>query len=319
MKVSGFTFVRNAEKLYIPVKAAIESVLPLCDEFIVALGNNDDDDSTEAIINSIETDKIKIVRTVWNSEKYPKNTEYARQTDIAKEHCTGDWLIYIQSDEALHEKDYPEIRETLKKYHEDNRVEGLLFHYNHFWGDYNHVHRSHGWYKKEMRIIKNNPAVHSWKDAQSFRVYDAFKPDDYREYQRSEGTRKLRVVQLDAEIFHYGYARPPEIMSGKRKRTYKTYHGEEKSNKLLRDLKDNFDYGPLDKVPVFKGTHPKVMREWMDQFDWADMLQDSGPRRKDRKEHTHERLKYRLISFVENKILGGKTLFDFKNYERIKP
>lgn len=318
MKVSGFTFVRNAEKLYIPVKAAIESVLPLCDEFIVALGNNDDDDSTEAIINSIDTDKIKIVRTVWNSDKYPKNTEYARQTDIAKEHCTGDWLIYIQSDEALHEEDHPEIREALKNYFEDERVEGFLFNYLHFWGDYNHVHNTHGWYKKEMRIIRNKPEVHSWKDAQSFRLYEHFEVGDFKEYQRSEGTRKLRVKQLKAHVYHYGFTRPPDIMSGKKKKTSATYHGTEKGQKMVRNMPDVFDYGPLNTVPIFKGTHPAVMKNWIAKFDWQDQLQQSGKRNKARQSHPHERFKYRVLSFIENTFLGGKTIFDFQNYELLK-
>lgn len=295
------------------------SALPLCDEFVIALGNNDDDDRTEELINSIGSEKIKIVRTVWDSAKYPKNTEYARQTDIAKQHCTGDWLLYIQSDEAIHEKDHAEIKAAMRGYLSNERVEGFLFHYNHFWGDYTHVHNSHGWYKKEMRIIRNKPEFHSWKDAQSFRAYEHFNEGDYREYQRSEGTRKLRVVQLNARIFHYGYARPPYIMSGKRKKTFATYHGAEKSQKLLKDLKDEFDYGPLNRVPKFNGTHPEVMKEWIAKMDWQDQLQQSGPPRKDRKPHTHERVKYRLLSFIENAFFGGKTLFDFRNYELIKP
>lgn len=319
MKVSGFTFVRNADKLYIPVKESILSILPLCDEFVIALGNNDADDRTEELIASINSNKIKIVRTTWDSTKYPKNTEYARQTDIAMQHCTGDWLFYLQSDEAVHEQDHAEIKQAMLTYMANERVEGLLFNYKHFWGDYWHVHNAHGWYKKEMRIIRNKPNIHSWKDAQSFRMYNTFNPGDYKEYQRSEGTRKLRVVQLKASIFHYGYARPPAIMSGKRKKTFATYHGEEKGKKLLHDLKDAFDYGPLDRVPQFKGSHPAVMKNWIAQFNWADALQASGKPRTDRKPHAHEKTKYRILSWIENHILGGKTLFAFKNYELIKP
>lgn len=318
MKVSGFTFVRNAEKLYIPVVQSIKSILPLCDEFVVALGNNDVDDNTTQIINQIGSDKIKVVNTIWDSDNYPKNTEYARQTDIAMQHCTGDWLFYIQSDEAIHEKDHAEIRAAMQKYVHDNRVEGFLFNYKHFWGDYKHVHNSHGWYKKEIRIIRNNRNFHSWRDAQSFRHYAQFSPDDYREYLRSEGTRKLRVVPLQAEIFHYGYVRPPYIMSGKRKKTFATYHGQEKSEKMLRDLKDLFDYGPLDRVPKFNGTHPAVMQDWIAQFDWENLLQQSGKPNKERKPHAHEKAKYRLLTFLENTFLGGKTLFDFRNYEVVK-
>lgn len=79
--------VRNAIKLYYPVKPAIESILPMVDEFIIALGNCDEDDHTEQEIRSIATDKIKIIRTVWDLEKFPNGMEYARQTDCEGELC----------------------------------------------------------------------------------------------------------------------------------------------------------------------------------------------------------------------------------------
>ncbi|MGN6601025.1 MAG: glycosyltransferase family 2 protein, partial [Ginsengibacter sp.] len=104
MKISGFTFTKNANKLYYPVKASIECLLPLVDEFIIALAQDEDDDGTEEEIMSIGSEKIKIIKTVWDLEKYPNGQEYAHQTDIAKEACSGDWLFYIQSDEVVHEK-----------------------------------------------------------------------------------------------------------------------------------------------------------------------------------------------------------------------
>ena len=64
MKVSGFTFVRNAVKYDYPVKEAISSVLPLCDEFIVCLGHSDDE--TEALVRSLKSDKIRIIPSVWD-------------------------------------------------------------------------------------------------------------------------------------------------------------------------------------------------------------------------------------------------------------
>jgi hypothetical protein len=53
MKISGFTFTKNATKLYYPVKASIECLLPLVDEFVVALAEGDEEDQTEAEIKSI--------------------------------------------------------------------------------------------------------------------------------------------------------------------------------------------------------------------------------------------------------------------------
>jgi len=40
MKVTGFTFIRNALIYDYPIREAILSVMPLCDEFIVAVGNS---------------------------------------------------------------------------------------------------------------------------------------------------------------------------------------------------------------------------------------------------------------------------------------
>ena len=62
MKVSGFTFIRNAVKYDYPIVEAILSILPICDEFIIAVGNSDDD--TLALIQKIDSQKIKIIQTV---------------------------------------------------------------------------------------------------------------------------------------------------------------------------------------------------------------------------------------------------------------
>jgi hypothetical protein len=138
MKISGFTMGKNTSKLYYPMDAAIKSILPICDEFIVALGDSDEDDNTRELIEKIGDPKIKIVDTVWDIEKYPRGMENAHQTDIAKSHCTGDWCFYVQADEVIHEKYLPIIKQRLKEVHQNKEVEGLLFKYRHFWGDYDH-------------------------------------------------------------------------------------------------------------------------------------------------------------------------------------
>jgi len=47
MKISGFSMVKNADSLFFPIKQAIESVLPIVDEFILALGDSNPGDKTE--------------------------------------------------------------------------------------------------------------------------------------------------------------------------------------------------------------------------------------------------------------------------------
>jgi len=42
VKVSGFTFIRNAVRYQFPVVECIRSVLPMVDEFVVAVGDSED-------------------------------------------------------------------------------------------------------------------------------------------------------------------------------------------------------------------------------------------------------------------------------------
>lgn len=314
MKISGFTFIKNGDKLYIPLKEAITSILSICDEFVIALGDCDADDRTEEIIQSISSDKIKIVRTIWDVKKFPKNTEFARQTDFAKSHCTGDWLFYIQCDEAIHEKDLPLIKKACEDNLDDLRVEGFLFKYFHFWGDYEHYHLSHAWYQREIRIVRNDPSIHSWKDAQSFRRFSKWN-GTFEDYDKKEDSEKLKVKLLDAYVYHYGYVRPPVLMTKKRKVNSTTYHGAPTQEVL--NLDDLYDYGDLSKIQKFKGTHPKVMKDWIAKMDWKSQLRYSSKGAKKRQQFKHEKLKYRLISWVENTFYGGKTIGGFKNYKLI--
>jgi len=313
MKISGFTFIKNATKLYIPVKESIESVLPLVDEFVIAIGNCDEDDTTRQLIESIKSDKIKLIETTWDVVKYPRNTEFAHQTDIAKEKCTGDWLIYIQADEAIHENEFETIKTAMKTYWKDDSIDGLLFKYRHFWGDYEHHHKSHKWYPREIRIIKNNPKIHSWRDAQSFRIFENEFNYEAKDYD-SEDCKKLNVKLIDAYIFHYGYVRPPEMMSYKTKVMHQSFHGKKTAEEKFGSDPKVFDYGPLQNIYNYKGTHPKAMKPWIDTFDWKEKLQYSGKRDKSRPIHSHEKTFYRILSWFENTILGGRLIGGFKNY-----
>ena len=314
MKISGFSMGKNAHKLYYPMRPAIESILPLVDEFVVALGDSDEDDSTRAEIVAIGSPKIKIIDTVWNIEKYPRGMEHAHQTDLAMKACTGDWLFYLQSDEVVHEKDLERIRLRCEELIDDQEVEGLLFRYRHFWGDYEHVQDTHCWYRHEIRIVKNLPDIHSWESAQSFRRIPEF---DGLHYRQQEGTFKLRVAKVDAEIFHYGWVRPPMVMQNKIKAFSMNHKGRAAVEKQIADHKFDriFDYGNLSRLTRYKGSHPAVMAPWIAKFDWKDQLRFTGPARSMNPfKAKHDRLKYRVISWIEKRLLFGHRLGEFKNY-----
>lgn len=310
--ISGFCMVRNATKLYYPIRASIESILPIVDEFVIALGNCDEDDFTLQEIQKINSDKIRIIHTVWDLEGYPNGSEYAHQTDIAKNACKGEWLFYLQSDEVVHEKYLPAIRKKCEELRNHKEVEGLLFDYKHFWGDYSHYILSHAWYAEEIRIVRNNPDIHSWRDAQSFRRIPNF---DGRSYFQKENTFKLKVAKVEACIYHYGWVRPPKLMQKKKISFESDMQGKEKAAEQFKNADNEFDYGDLSKLKKFRETHPMVMKEFIEKFDWQDQLY---PNRNSYQKHKHDKAKYRALSFIEQYVFGGKQIASFKNYIIVK-
>jgi hypothetical protein len=305
MKISGFGFVRDADKLYYPIKESIESVLPIVDEFVMAVGDCAEGDNTRKLIESIDSPKVKILDTVWDTKTYPRGMEHAHQTDIAKDACQGDWLIYLQADELIHEKYLPIIRNACEKYVDDKRVDGFLMNYKHFYGDYKHYMNCHGWYPREIRIVRNEPDIHSYKSAQSFRRIPDF---DRKDYHRSEGTHKINVIYLkDVYMYHYGWVRPPQMMQKKRFTTASNKRGIEGAKALYGDNTDYYDYGPLGGLATFNESHPAVLQEWIKKFNWANQLNYDKVRKDGGEKHKHETFKYKFLTFIEQKILGFKN------------
>ena len=310
MKISGFSFVRNGIMLYYPVVESVKSILPLVSEFVIAVGKGDDD--TRERIADIGDPKIRIIDTIWEEKYFKKGIINSIQTDIAMKECSGDWLFYLQADEVVHEKFLPIIERRCSQLLDNTIVEGLLFRYKHFWGDSDHYHTGHGWYTNEIRIVRNLPEIHSWQSAQSFRKFDYY--DNPRQ---KDGHSKLTVARVDAEIYHYGWVRPPYLMQNKKKALDSVHWGMKRARNHYDKAPKEFDYGPLNLLKKFEGTHPKVMEEMISEFNWKDKLQYSGKPNKFREPHKHEKLNIRFLSFVESKFLGGKAIGEFKNYNLI--
>mgnify|MGYP000853073429 FL=1 len=310
MKISGFSFVRNGEKLYYPSAEAIKSILPICDEFVVAVGKGDEDDHTRELIAAINDPKLRIIDTVWEEKYCHRGMINSYQTDIAMKACSGDWLFYVQADEVVHEKYLPTIKARCEELLPDSEVEGLLFSYKHFWGDYKHYQGGHGWYPWEIRIVRNLPNIHSYQSAQSFRWFE-----HYDNPRQETGTRKLRVAKVDAYIYHYGWVRPPHLMQNKRRALDSVHWGKARAEAHYSAVPQYFDYGPLDRLKTFDESHPAVMMDMISRFDWADKLQYKGKPNPGRQPHKHEKPGIRLLSLLE-KITG--PVGTFKNYIELK-
>ncbi len=251
MFVSGFTFIRNAIKLDYPIVEAISSILPLCDEVVVAVGHSDDE--TKALIKGIGNEKIKLIDTVWDDTLRKNGIVLAHETNKALSNINpkAAWCIYVQGDECYHEKDYEHIKSAMYEWKDNTEVEGLLFKYNHFYGSYDYLADSRSWYRQEIRIIKNNLAISSWKDAQGFR----------------KDKSKLKVKTLNASIYHYGWVRPPDFMMAKNVEASKYWHSDAYIDKKFDSEKD-FDYSSIDSIQPFDGTHPEVMINRIKHMNW---------------------------------------------------
>lgn len=252
MKVCGFTIVKNASKLYYPVKEAIQSVLPLCDEFVVALGDCAPDDTTRQIIESIGSPKIKIIDTVWDMSLPRDGSILAHETNKAFDAIPAhyDWCIYIQADEVLHEDGHAEINAAMQKWLNVPDVDGFLLKYRHFWGTYSYIGVNRQWYRNEIRIIRNNKQIRSYRDAQGFR----------------KNNQKLHVVALNAHMHHYGWVRPPEQMKEKMKHFNTLCLSESALEKGMKGV-EQFNYNEVDAVKRYGGTHPAVMQTRIDGLE----------------------------------------------------
>jgi len=240
MKVSGFSFVRNALINDYPIKEAITSILPVCNQFYVAVGACSD--GTLEYVDTIDPGRVTVIPTVWDDTLRTGGGVFAAETNKAMDVIdpSSDWLFYIQADECVHEKYLPIIREAMIKYNDDLRVDGLLFNYLHFYGSYDHIGSSRRWYRKEIRVIRNNRGIRSYKDAQGF---------------RKDGM-KLNVKQIDAFIYHYGWAKSGPGMARKAGNFGTFYNG---TGEITAD--SEFDYSNADRLRKFKGTHPAVMSD----------------------------------------------------------
>ncbi len=291
MKVAGFTFIRNAVKYDYPIVEAIESILPLCDEVFVAVGASEDD--TLSIVQGICPKKIRIVHTVWDDSLRSGGRVLALETDKAFAAIPEDydWAFYIQGDEVLHEQFLPVVREQMARYAGNAEVDGLLFGYEHFYGSYEYVGASTQWYRKEIRVVRRRAGIYSYKDAQGFRKDD---------------NKKLRVKEIPASIYHYGWVKDPRAMQRKQETFNKLWHSDAEVERMVVKAEE-FDYSQIDALKRFTGSHPAVMKRRIDEKNWKFDFDISFNRYR-----TKDRLKF----FVEK--LTGWRIGEYKNYIRLR-
>ena len=275
MRVSGFTFIRNGTMLGYPFVESIVSALPLCDEFVVAVGLSEDD--TLDRVQAIADPKVRILSTQWNEQMRAKGFVYAQQKMIAQFNCTGDWALYLECDEVLHEDNLPAIGESMKRHLADPGVEALVFDYYHFFGSPDWIAVSPGWYRRAPRIIRNTIRNYS-PDGLFFIVMD-----------RNKRGRYPRAALAGGTIHHYGHVRSAAKMQAK----------IQKVSRYWGHAPPSFAHYAIDPRALrpFPGRHPALMQRWLAEEAAQGFRPDPRhvPSRRERR--------YRLMMHIEG-LLG---------------
>ena len=291
MKVSGFSFIKNAVICDYPIVEAIQSILPVCDEVVVAVGKSDDD--TLSLVRNIHPSKIRILETVWDQNIRAGGRVFAMETDKAFQAISkdSDWAFCIQADEIVHENSLDRISESMSEWKENKEVDGLLVDFTHFYGSYGYVADSYGWHRREIRVVRNEKNIFSYGDSMGF---------------RKTPNEKLRVKQSGGMIYHYSYVKPPDKMMTKVRAMHKLWHDDEWIREQLGDAA-LFDYGNIDSLRVFTGNHPQVMKERIARQNWQFDFDVSKNRM---------RLKHRLRKLIEKTF--GVSVGEYRNYKLIE-
>lgn len=263
--ISGFTIARQAIAFGYPLQESLRSLLPLVDELIVNVG--DADDGTWEAVQALGDTKIVAFRSEWDMSLRDGRTLSA-ETNKALARCRGEWAVYLQADEVLHEAELPALRHALDRYR-DTRVEALSLLYYHFYGSYGtYKDDPRHWYRRATRIVRTGIGMESVGDAAAFMVRDGM------------AWRRPRRRDLGSHVYHYGRVRPPEQMLRKQRSFERLYYDEAwiARHGLSADVDPSEVYADGRDLRVFTGTHPEVMHGRVEAQSWPSPTPvKSGP------------------------------------------
>ena len=299
MKISGFSYIRNGFKYQYPFLESIKSILPICDEFVIAVGKSEDGSELALLELQKQEPKLKIIHTVWDEQLRQSGKIFAQQANIALKECTGDWLFHIQADELIHEEDIFKIKANLEQVNKDQSINGILFNFLHFHCNYFHLDASRWRHPKEIRIVRNKQNIFSYKDSQGFRQYPS-----WQSYEQGHKGLKIKVKHFEISVFHYSYVRSAAAMQTKAQYFETFWHEQAALQQKYAAAKPEFDYYQIDKVKKWEGSHPALIQHLVatenTEFDAKKISGIKG-------------FKLKFIYWLESLI--GWRIGEYKNYK----
>lgn len=289
--------MRNGFDYGVPFLESIRSILPICDEMVIAVGDSSDG-TREAILN-LNDSRVKVIDTVWDMDLRKGGQVFARQANIAHDATSGSWAFHLQADEVIHEDGLPLIKQAIEREHNSSEVDGFILPFLHFWSDYQHVRNSRRVHPYEVRIFKNSKLVRSYRDSQGFRKYRS--AEGYAT--GADKGVKLRVKKIDTPIYHYNGVRLPERMRTKIDSMAFHYGFDSTGSSDAPDA--IFHY--VDRVEKFLGRHPATMNELLAAYPYIFNHDRSK---------AYWKFKDRLLQPIEDVL--GVRFGEYRNYNLLK-
>jgi glycosyltransferase involved in cell wall biosynthesis len=263
MLVSGLSVIKNGIRLGYPFLESIRSAIDICEEFVVVVDPGEDD--TLEMLHELQRGepKLKIIETAWSEKVSPQKCVLAQQTNIGLHQCQGDWVLYLQANEVLHENDLPHLLNLMREHKDNPKVEAMLIERLTFWADYSHLLKVYpDRFKFSPRIVRPHIGTQSIRDAMSFAVFDEW----------SIKGRYPRAIDTGVNIYRYGKVLSSAAMKLKQ------------VNAVHESIRDNVDFF-YDEVPgqfvvEFTGDHPGVMRARVENTPDSYVANSANVRRK---------------------------------------
>lgn len=250
-RVSGFSIVRSARELDYPVVESLRSLQPLVEEIVVVVHRGDDE--TREMLGGVGGGPLIVLQADWERGPRGGGRTLAWLTNVALARCRHPWALYLQADEVIHEDDRHLIRGALERYDAATEVDALSFRFLHFEGSYGYVNPLR--YRRQCRLVRNDGRLESVRDAAGFG--------------RTDG-RRLRTRRSGARIFHYGWARRPEVLKAKTLALARLYHDEAYVARRWGGVAAE-RLGGAECAFRWAGSHPAVMRERIARGDLGEV------------------------------------------------
>lgn len=261
MKITGILSISNGWGLEYPYPPVVLGLSTLCDNVLVGLDPSFSNDMVT--VEALGLPNVEIVEAPWDRSNRNAGAEIAIQMDrLVSIACAGrsDWVVVMQADELLHEKDFPALRELMGR-ELTGPVNGFSLERLYFWRGLGTIRKD--WNASLVRIFK--PGTYSFL---------------------SEGTDKAGMYsgplvageerKLSCKIYHYSRVDLDPMRISRRVRNLDSFfHAEETlipENELppydfVPREYDNFGKaGPPKEVEeelvFFSGTHPLGIKEW---------------------------------------------------------